>query len=473
LIGATLLFVVSVQQAHAQVASTGGVVGEVTDQSGAVVPQVSVTLVNVATGEERAGSTDSAGLYNFPFLPPGTYTLTAKKEGFKTSVTENIIVEVGATARHDVAMQIGEVVQEVSVTANAVAVNTENANLGQVIGSKTIVDLPLNGRAFLQLGTLVPGAYPTTVSGQTEPLSGNRPGLTVEMGGFHEGSVDFLFDGVEGKHDFYGAVGISPPPDAIAEFKIQTGYFSPQYGLPSVVNTVLKSGTNDFHGGAWEFLRNDALDARNFFSFARPPYKQNQFGGDLGGRIIKNKLFFFMDYEGLRFVEENTTSTGFVPTTAELAGDFTAPGLPTIYDPSTYNAATGTMESFAQEYGNGNRIPASDISSFASKYNQWIPAPNTAPLALFAGANLLGTSRSTQNDDKFDVKVDYSKGEKDRVFGRLSYLNSGQITTSIFPGAANQTPLDSRNGVLGWTHTFGPTIVNEARFGLDRVYLDT
>lgn len=458
-----------IPRAQAQVSSTGAITGQVVDPSGAAVPSAAVTLKNIATGGTNSGSTNATGLYNFPFLPPGVYTLIVKKTGFKTAVANNLIVRVNATARHDVTLQVGAVAQQVAVTAHPLEVDTENANLGGVIGAKTAVALPLNGRAFLQLGTLVAGAYPccyagTNVNGGQSTV---RSGLTVEMGGLHEGSTDYLFDGMPAHHDFYGGVGISPPPDAISEFKIQSGYFSPQYGLPSVVNVVMKSGTNEFHGGVWEFLRNDVFDARNFFEFQRSPYKQNQFGGDIGGPILKNKLFFFGDYEGLRFVSENTTSTGFVPTSAMLQGDFSALSTP-IYDPTTYNPATGKEQPFP-----GNMIPSNRISAFASKFNQFIPAPNTPPLAEFAGANLLGTTESTLDDNKFSVKVDYNESEKDRFFGRFSYLNSAQLLTSLVPGNGQQSPLTSRNAVLGWTHVFSPTLVNEARVGLDRAFLDT
>ncbi|HZP02276.1 MAG TPA: TonB-dependent receptor [Terriglobia bacterium] len=465
------LLLIPISKLSAQVSSTGAVNGEVTDQSGAVVPGAVITLRNDATGVSRNTSTNDVGLFNLPFLPPGNYTVTVTRQGFKTFIARDIIVRVNETVRLDVSLQVGDVAQQIAVTAHPLQVNTENANLGGVIGTKTIVDLPLNGRSFMQLGSLVPGTYAASGAGATpsitESLTGNRPGLTVEFGGTHEGSAEFLFDGVPSKQDFYGAVGITPPPDALAEFKIQTGYFSPQYGLPGVVNVVLKSGTNDFHGAAWEFLRNDVLDARNFFAFKRPPYKQNQFGGDFGGHLIRDKLFFFGDYEANRFVEENTTAVGFVPTTAMLQGDFSALSTP-IYDPATYNPATGTKQPFA-----GNIIPPDRISDFAKKYSQFIPAPNTPPLAEFAGADLLGATRSTLDDNKFDVKVDYVRSARNRFFGRFSFLDSTQVNTSLFPGNGNQSPLTSRNGILGWTYLLGSNLVNDARVGLDRVFLST
>jgi Carboxypeptidase regulatory-like domain len=465
--GSLLLFCFSVGTLKGQVASSGAITGVVADQSGAVAPEVAVQVKNIATGETRSVLTGSEGRFNFPFLSPGTYTLTAKKSGFKTAIFNELIVQVNAILRSDVQLELGQVTQEVSVTAAPQSVNTEDATLGNVVGPKTIVTLPLNGRHFLQLGTLIPGVYaPSPRADETTGLTGGRAGLQLGVGGTHQGSVDFLFDGIPSKHDFYNAVGIEPPPDAIAEFKIQTGYFSPQYGLPGVVNVVLKSGSNAFHGGLWEFIRNDALDARNAFDFTVPPLKQNQFGGDLGGRILRDKLFFFGDYEALRVRSGSGTATAIVPTTQMLSGDFS--GLPTIYDPATYDPGTGLSQPFTN-----NMIPSNRISDFAKNFNQFIPAPNSAPLAQFAGANLIGSNRNLRNDNKFDAKIDFAPSEKDRFFGRFTWLNSSVSGTTLLPGAAASTPFQSRNAVLSWTHIFGPTLVNEARAGLDRVFLDT
>jgi hypothetical protein len=381
-------------------------------------------------------------------------------------VINGVVVQVNSDNRQDITLKLAQVSQAVSVTAAAVAVDVESATLGQVIGSTEITELPLNGRQFLQLATLTAGVYAPGYQSSAEWLSGYRPSLTISVSGSRESSSEFLLDGIQSKQDFYGAIGLEPPVDSVAEFKIESGYFSPEFGLPGVTNVVIKSGTNQLHGAAWEFLRNNALDARNFFEANKGPYRQNQFGGNVGGRILKDKLFFFGDYEGLRIVQ-SFPEFQVVPTTAELQGDFT--GLPTIYDPTTYNPTTGTAQPFPN-----NQIPPGDIVPFAKAYSQlWIPAPNSAPVPSLGGANLIGTNDHTQGDNKFDVKVDYVKSAKDSFFARFSLLNSSLLNTDLLPGFGSTFPMRSRNAVISWTHIFSPSVVNSFRAGLDRVFLDS
>ena len=451
------------------IAQTSGAVSElVTDAAGAVVPDANLVLRNVATGDTRNGITAGDGQYTFASVPPGTYTLTTQKPGFTVVTVENLIVQVNTPVRRDVTLTVAAVSQAVTVQASPVAVNSESASLGEVITAEKIVQLPLNGRNFLQLATLSPGVNPpATQNGQstTQNLGGGRSTLTVSISGSREISPDFLFDGIPSRHDYYGAVGIEPPVDSIAEFKIQRGYFSPQFGQPGVINLVLKSGTNSVHGAAWEFFRNDVLDARNFFDSTKAPYKQNQFGFDIGGPAVKNKLFWFGDYEGQR-IRQSGSSFAFVPSQAELQGDFT--GGPTIYDPSTYDPTTNTRQSFSN-----NVIPANRISPFATLYNRFIPAPNSQPLSALGGANLVGQTLHKLDDTKYDIKVDYVQSEKDKFFGEFSFLNSDESDTSLLPYQGSNSPLHSRHPVLGWTHIFSPTLLNDFRAGLDRVFLSS
>jgi hypothetical protein len=448
--------------------TTGTVSGIVTDQTGAVIPRVSLKLQNSDTGEVRTSLSSAGGEYIFALIEPGTYELTASKSGFNSVSVRGLAVQVNTPLLHNITLTLGEVMQQVTVQASPVAVNYQNATLGEVIGPQKMVELPLNGRDFLQLATLSAGVNPPAVqNGQsvTQGLSGGRPTLTVSISGSREISPEFLFDGMLSKHDFYGAVGIEPPVDSIAEFKVQRGYFSPEFGAPGVVNVVIKSGTNSFHGAAWEFLRNDVLDARNFFDTTKPPYRQNQFGGNAGGRIVKDKVFFFGDYEGIR-IRRSSTGYARVPTTQQLQGNFT--GLPTIYDPATFNSVTQTRQPFTN-----NQIPTDRFSPFVAKYAQFIPPPNTAPIASLGGANLVNQLSHIQNDNKYDIKVDYNRSSKDTFFGRFSFLNSSLIDTAVVPFDDAISPLHSRNVALSWTHVFSPNIVNDFRAGLDRVFLDT
>lgn len=438
--------------------TTGTVIGMVTDPTGAAVPGVQLTLKSLGTGAERLASSDAKGNYIFNLMLPQTYELTAQKQGFTSVAINGLVVKVDSSVRQDISLSLQKVSQQITVQANPTAVNTESASLGDVIESSQVTALPLNGRDFLQLATLTPGAYPPSPTSDAQALSGGRTTVTISVSGSRESSAEFLFDGIQSKHDFYGAVGFEPPPDAIEEFKIEQGYFSPQFGLPGVVNVVLKSGTNNFHGTAYEFLRNNVLDAKNFFDITKPPFRQNQFGGIFGGPILRNRLFFFGGYDGLR-IRQGFTESFLVPTAQELQGNFA--GLPPITDPST-----------GLPFPN-NQIPSSDIDPFASKFNAYIPMPSGPPNPNYGGNNLIGPFEYVLNDDQYNVKIDYTISSKDSVFGRFSYLNSEQETTSLIPGNAEINPLRTRNLALSWTHIFSSKAVNNFRAGLDRTFLDT
>ncbi len=454
--GAILWAGASMNALYAQ--TTGTISGEAVDPSGAKVQGVNLTLRSSDTGAIRNAVTDSVGKYVFNLVLPQTYELTAQKDGFSTVVISNVTVKVDSPTHQDISLQVQKSQEQITVTANGTAVNTESPTLGEVIGSTTVTSLPLNGRDFLQLATLTAGSYPPSPSSSTQALSGGRASLTVSVDGSRESSAEFLFDGIQSKHDYYGAAGFEPPPDSIQEFKIEQGYFSPQFGLPGVVNVVIKSGTNSFHGSAYEFLRNDVLDAKNFFDITKPPFRQNQFGGGLGGPILKNKLFFFFSYDGLR-IRQGFTESYLVPTPAELQGNFA--GQPTITDPTTGLPFPG------------NQIPTSEISPFSSKFNGYIPAPLGSSQPSLWRNNLIGAYEYVLNNTQYIGKIDYTISDKDSVFGRFTWLNSDQTTTSLLPGNGNINPLDTRNLSLSWTHIFSPRTVNNAKAGLDRTFLDT
>ena len=274
--------------------SSGDILGTVTDPSGGVLAQVQVSATNVATHDTRKVETDQVGNYRFTFLPPGTYSLRAELKGFRTSVVSNLILNVNDYRRQDFKLAVGSVNQEVEVTAEPVAVNAETATLGGFVEEKRVKDLPLNGRAFLQLATLMAGAVdPGVPNNEDNPQAFGRPGASVWFVGIRSGSNEILFDGIPSKNQYENNIGLQPTPDFISEFKVLQGYFSPEYGLPAVVTVVSKSGTNKYHGSAWEFLRNDVLDARNYFEPApltKGTLRQNQYGFSGGGPIVKTSF---------------------------------------------------------------------------------------------------------------------------------------------------------------------------------------
>src|SRR5918997_1703989 len=280
--------------AYAQ--ATGSIAGIVTDESGAVMPGVTVEATNVGTNQTRTAVTGEDGFYSIPLIPPGQYSIKATLQGFKTFVREGVTVAVESTARVDVKLAVGGLEETVSVTADAPLVETSNATLGIVVDEKKVVELPLNGRNFAQLGTLLPGVVapmsgPGGLGGGEGDATPGGFGATTSgfsVNGMRNQSNNFLLDGASNNDTFNTGFVMRPPPDAIQEFKIQTHSYSAEYGRSagSVVNVVTKAGTNELHGAAWEFNRDDALQARNFFAAPapapKPTLKQNQFGGSLG-----------------------------------------------------------------------------------------------------------------------------------------------------------------------------------------------
>lgn len=284
--------------AHAQ--ATGTLTGQVTDVSHGALPGVAIEVSNQGTAQTRTAVTESDGFYNFPLMPPGIYQLKASLGGFKTAVRDRIVVIVETSTRLDLQLEIGQVSENVTVTVDPPLVEHANGTMGVVISQDRVVDLPLNGRNFTQLGTLIPGvvAPPASLGGQTgDATPGGFGNVTggYNVNGMRNQSNSFLLDGASNNDTFNTGFVLRPPPDAIQEFKILTHSYSAEYGrnAGSVTNVVTRSGTNALHGAAWEFLRNDAMDARNFFAVSKPELRQHQFGASFGGPIVRSRQFVF------------------------------------------------------------------------------------------------------------------------------------------------------------------------------------
>src|SRR4051794_9007952 len=307
----------------AQVISSS-VVGDAQDASGAAVPGAAVVITNISTGASRTSNTDEAGGYVFPQLPPGDYSLSVTRTGFKRYEVSKINLPVNQTVRVDVRLVVGEVSEQVQVTAQAVQLESETSSLGQVIATQNIIELPLNGRNFMQLANISAGVVPAynarsaTISNQS-----GRTDMAVHISGGRGDTNSYLIDGVETRSSWFNSPSVLLSVDAIQEFKIDRNLFSAEYGQGSgIISLVSKSGGNRFHGSAFEFLRNDAFDAANFFDnyFGNPkaPFRQNQFGASAGGALVKNRLFFFANWESLRSRRSNTL-TALVPTPSQLS----------------------------------------------------------------------------------------------------------------------------------------------------------
>src|SRR5690349_263177 len=314
----------------------GSISGTVKDPSGGVVPGASVAATNTVLGTEFNAVTDGQGRYTFPKLPVGKYDVTTVLEGFKPQKQAGIQVDADSALQINIALELGEQSETVTVSVNAVRVDTVSTQLGEVVPSQTMTSLSLNGRSYTDLLSIQPGVIPTTtiqpnsvimagVTGPVAPSGGLNPGI-VSVSGQRETANGFYVNGSDVQERMNGGTGVVPNLDSIEEFRLLTNNFDPEYGNYNggIVNVVTKSGSDQFHGAAYEFFRNTALDARNFFSPDRAAFNQNQPGGTFGGPIVKHKAFFFVDYEGTRTTQGIETGLIPVPTSAQRAGDFSA-----------------------------------------------------------------------------------------------------------------------------------------------------
>jgi hypothetical protein len=365
-------------------AQTGQITGLITDPSTTPIPGANVVITNVETGIRHEALSNEQGYYTVLFLNPGDYKIRVQKQGFKTVEQPPIKLDVAQIARVDLSLPLGELAESVTVTAEAPLLSTESGAVAQVIGSKKIVDLPLNGRDFTQLATLVPGAI-------SRGTNASLDGPAISVNGARNGRTVFMIDGGSVSSQYFDVASITPSIDAIQEFSVQSNSFSAENGQGmAVISVALKSGTNQAHGSLFEFFRNQLLDARNFFntSSVRPAVKQNQFGATIGAPVLlpkiyngKNRTFFFADYEGLR-IRRATQSNTLVPAHAMRSGDFS--GRPAINDP--FAGRTPFPE---------NRIPAERLAKETAYYLRFYPEANT-PAATY-NLRQAGATRRTSS----------------------------------------------------------------------------
>lgn len=473
---------------------TGDILGTVQDATGAVVPGAKVALTLSGTGVSFSATTDEAGNYGFAQLKPGHYRLDVTKEGFRAQTVSDIELLVGQRPRVDVTLQLGTVTEAIEVSAGGVQLlDTLTSSAGQVIQEQPIVELPLNGRNFMQLTILAAGVAPigTGVSPASFWTGAGNGQVTASVAGLRESNESFLVNGIESRNARFGSVGLRPSIDAIQEFKMQTSSFSAEFGRSSaVINTALKSGTNTVHGAAYEFLRNSSLDANSFFfNLANrpiPAFQQNNFGFSLGGPMVlpkvyhgRNKTFFFINYEGLRS-RRGISGTALLPTRAQLGGNLADDSAGTgifpsnsafcLANPKSAKCADVINPSTGQPFL-GNLIPTPSLDSTAQKWLPFIPVPNLAITSGQTTRPLFNYSASPKirNDfNQFNIRVDHTLSSRDQIFGSYSFEDRPHFTPSVMPLQGLRFPL--RNQIITFTEarTFSPSIVNEARFGYNR-----
>jgi hypothetical protein len=447
---------------------SGSIVGTITDPAGAVIPSVAVRVINTGTNITTNLVTDQNGDFTATALRIGTYRLEAEAPGFKKTVQENIELRVQDRLRIDLRLQVGEVTETVEVAAAQPLLQTQTSSVGQVMETKSIADLPLNGRSYLQLIVLAPGAFVpqrmnTIWNDQFVAINGNRAMQNT-----------FLLDGVNNNTTDNSNPAILPPPDAIAEFKVQTNAMSAEFGRSAggAINVSIKSGSNGFHGNAFEFMRNQAVDANAFFNSGRtkPKFLQNQFGGTLGGPIQKDKAFFFVDYQGTR-LRNGHTDVVTVPTPDQRTGDFSNDAN-RIFDPMT-SRPNPAGAGFIRDPFPGNIIPDARISPVAKKVIALYPLPQIAGARV---NNFIGNGVQQSDTNQFDVRVDQRISQHDSMFARASvtladHINPGSLVSVAsgsfrFPSNGG-TP--GRGAAYGYTHVFTPRLLNEFRAGFARL----
>ena len=443
--------------AFAQV-NTSAIAGVVTDESGSVIPNASISVMQVGTGLERKTQSGESGEYVFQQLPPARYELTAQATGFKTAVVRDLVLAIAQREVVNITLKVGQVTEEVTVSAQASQLKeSETASLGQLIERRVIQDLPLNGRNYLTLGALSPGVVPQLPSSQG-PASfvsstTQRPDRSILVGGQRESSTSYLLDGVELRNPRVGDTSVNPSLDMIEEFKIQRNFFAPEFGnSPGIINVATRAGTNDWHGSLFELVRNDRFDARNFFSSRTEPFKRNQFGGSLGAPIRRDKLFVFGSYEGLR-QRLGVIQRGLYPTQKLLSGDFSGEAI--IYDPLTFDPVAGTRQAFS-----GNLIPDSRINRVSKNFLPYIPVTNNPTVQ---GANLVGTPVQKLTDDQETVRVDWLMNFRHSLFFRQTWQDAPLEPASLTPLGGAQVISKGTSEVLQLTSTLTSRVINVLR----------
>ncbi|MCC7341594.1 MAG: carboxypeptidase regulatory-like domain-containing protein [Bryobacterales bacterium] len=429
---------------------TGTILGTVLDESNAAVPGATIVVSNSLTGESRTVTSDGSGNYIVTALPVGQYKVEARMDGFKTFVATAIGLEVNQNRRVDARLSVGAVTESVEVTTEAAQVDSYQTQIGAVVDTNRVNDLPLNGRNVYDLAITLPGVSNTNFS-----TVSSRTGAFLNVNGSRTRQSTFMLDGAFNNDLFRNSGNSSPNPDAIQEFRLITSNFNAEFGRSpgAVFNVVLKSGTNAFHGSAFEFLRNDKLNARPFFQPTVPQLRQNQYGFSVGGPVIRNKTFFFGSFQGLKIRNSAFINSATPPTAAERTGDF-----------SSAVASQRPVDPLTNQAFPGARIPVSRIDSVAANIlERYIPLPNTPDNRLEASAS------SKDNENQYLVKVDHMLNSNHKVYGSIFWINGSSYDpfpsgTQIPNYANNSTEYGQRNMIVSHDWIVSPTMLNQAQF---------
>ncbi len=436
-------------------AQTAQLTGRVTDPTGAVISGASVVAANEATGVEYRTVTTDAGYYVLTNLPPGEYRMTVESRGFSSQTQKGIRLAVQQVARVDVELKVGSVTESVEVKAAAAVLESSNATVGYVVDNKRVVDLPLKGRQFLEFALLGPGVN----GGRPGDPRASQQGVAISANGLYTKNNNFLLDGADNNESYQNQFSIAPSVDAVEEFKVQTGLYPAEYGRGggAMVSIVTKSGTNQFHGVLFEFLRNDLFDARNFFATSKPPLRRNQFGGSLGAPIMRPPTFFFVNYDGTRQVGRGVANAT-VPNSAQREGDLSA-------------LSGNLLDPFSRIPFPGKVIPASRISPVSRNLLAYWPLPNQPEGSR---TNYYNSPPTTDNIDTGIVKIDHRFSDLDSIFVRYGINHHETFSSGTAPLAGGRRADDAAHGAtINWTHILSPTRLNVFAISYNRFIQDS
>ncbi len=442
--------------------TTAEIAGTITSQDQTALPGATVTITNIASGQQRVTVSDEQGNYALPSLPVGMYTLRADLTNFQPQIREGIELTVAERVRIDLTLMVGDFRQAITVIEATPQLDTASAEVGEIVDNRRVVNLPLNGRKYSDLALLTDNVV--------SPPRGTRGGAlgqtgpSVAVAGQRAGHNMYFLDGVSITDQYFNNLGVSLSIDAMQEFNIQKSIYPAEYGgkASAAISAATKAGGNQVHGSLYEFFRNSALDARNFFNGSKkPPLRQNQFGGTVGGPLLRDRTFFFLNAEALR-ERRSLTNTFSLPDANLRGGDFS--GFAPIYDPLTVDPATGQRATFA-----GNQIPITRLDPIAQAFLQHVPTPNLAGNVQ----NYTATPVSSNNNSQFTGRLDHTLGAKDTLMARYTYSNSAtfrpfgssDLNETLVPGFGTTINTLTRNVALAYTHVFSPTILTDLRFG--------
>lgn len=460
--------------------TTGTIQGTVRDSAGAIIPNATVTVTNVNTNVSSTWTTNDNGDFTAPFQIPGDYEVAVEMANYKRTVRGGIKLLIGERAVADIALEAGQISETVSVISDTPLIKTATSEVSQVIEGRPINELPLNsatGRNFTGLMTLIPGTLRTNPVGLFDAPQGNS---SFSVNGQRDSANNYTVDGADNNESLLGIVTVLPPPDAIGEFKIQTNAYAAEFGRAggAVVNVQTRSGTNNFSGSLYTFLRNDAFDARGPFDAAKlPPLRQNEIGGTIGGPIKRDSTFFFFDYVYFR-QRAGQTYLATVPTLAQRQGNFLASeGAGTIFNPYTARLVNNVL---VRDPFPGNVIPQSLINPIGQRLINLYPAPNrtgNVRPGIGVGNNFSGVSTQVQDAHRFDLRIDHTLTQNDNLTGRYSFFDAYTALTPLFgnqaigavPARVGQGDSRNQNLVLSEVHTFSPSKINEFRVSYNRI----